>query len=106
MKLKNTGLTAGGQTHAEIRPGDIWRDNHGMKITVSTVSANRVVYFREGRPEECFCSPARLHGKFSFVSAGPAPEAPDDHSRIMQATSCAERLRITREIIQERKVKK
>ncbi|EBT1697181.1 DUF4222 domain-containing protein [Salmonella enterica] len=43
MKTKNSGLTASGLSRPEIRPGDIFRDNHGSVITVTESAHNRVM---------------------------------------------------------------
>ena len=60
MKKKNSGLTASAPFRPEIRPGDIYKDAHGRRITIRTVSPQRIVYTRPDYPDECFCTPARL----------------------------------------------
>lgn len=93
-----------GLSQLEIRPGDIWRDNHGSELTISDVAFNRVVYYRNGYSSPCICSPDRLRREFIFVSTDIAPSG--DLDRIMQATSGPERIRVMREIIQQRGAKK
>lgn len=89
-----------GITQPEIRPGDIFRDNHGSVITVTESAHNRVIYFREGYDSPCVCSPDRLMREFSLVSKAP-PAKNGDLERIMCVTG-AERIRVMREIIRER----
>ncbi|HCL5065271.1 TPA: DUF4222 domain-containing protein [Salmonella enterica] len=67
MKKKNSGLTASGLSRPEIRPGDIYQDRHGKRVMIKTVSATRVVFFRPGYPDECFCSPSRLVRDFTPI---------------------------------------
>ncbi|EBR2398453.1 DUF4222 domain-containing protein [Salmonella enterica subsp. enterica serovar Poona] len=100
MKTKNSGLTASGLSRPEIRPGDIFRDNHGSVITVTESAHNRVIYFREGYASPCVCSPDRLMREFSLVSKAP-PAKNGDLERLMCVTG-AERIRVIREIIRER----
>ncbi|WP_420985296.1 DUF4222 domain-containing protein [Enterobacter mori] len=74
--------------------------NHGSEITISEVSVGWVIYFREGYPDPCICSPDRLRREFVFVQTVVKPSR--DLDRVMQATSCADRIRVMREIIRER----
>ncbi|EBL1739763.1 DUF4222 domain-containing protein [Salmonella enterica] len=67
MKKKNSGLTASGLSRPEIRPGDIYQDRHGKRVMIKTVSATRIVFFRPGYPDECFCSPSRLARDFTPI---------------------------------------
>ncbi|EAT6911239.1 DUF4222 domain-containing protein [Salmonella enterica] len=67
MKKKNSGLTASGLSQPEIRPGDIYQDRHGKRVMIKTVSATRIVFFRPGYPDECFCSPSRLARDFTPI---------------------------------------
>lgn len=67
MKKKNSGLTASGLSRPVIRPGDIYQDRHGKRVIIKTVSATRVVFFRPGYPDECFCSPSRLARDFTPI---------------------------------------
>lgn len=100
MKRKINQAQPDGLPQPEIRPGDKWRDNHGSEITISEVSLSRVIYFRVGYLGPCICSPARLRREFSFVRTVIKPSK--DLERIMQTTSCTERIRVMREIIKER----
>jgi hypothetical protein len=100
VKKKLNQAQPEGLAHPEIRPGDIWRDNHGSEITISDVAFNRVVYYRNGYLSPCICSPDRLRREFIFVSTGISPAG--DLYRVMQATSGAERIQVMREIIQQR----
>lgn len=99
MKRKINQAQPEGRAQPEIRPGDKWRDNHGSQIAISEVSVSRVIYFRDGYADPCICSPDRLRREFSRV---PAVQQTKGLELVMQATSCAERIRVMREIIRER----
>lgn len=68
MAMKNNGLTAGGQTQPEIRPGDKWKDKFGVIIVIQQCAHNRVTYIREGYEHACICSPDRLRREFTRVA--------------------------------------
>ena len=72
MIKKITGAAPGGKTHPEIRPGDIWKDKHGKKITVRSVIPGRVYYDREGYPHICSFPRALFIQSFVRVSASKA----------------------------------
>jgi hypothetical protein len=94
----------GSADRTEIRPGDKWRDSHGLLITVETVMHNRVTYLRDGYTAPCFCTPDRLRREFEFVS--PSPEATSDIARFMAAGNSSDKIRMMREIIQNRRTRK
>ncbi|WP_332832915.1 DUF4222 domain-containing protein [Escherichia coli] len=72
MKQKNSGFTASGLARPEIRPGDIFKDKYGGRITIKTVDDFRVTYIREGYEHPCVSSHMRLRvnspGKQSTTS--------------------------------------
>lgn len=100
MKRKINQAQPEGRAQPEIRPGDKWRDNHGSEITISAVSASLVIYYREGYSKTFVCSSGRLRREFVFVRTDVKPSKGLDC--VMQATGCAERIRVMREIIRER----
>lgn len=74
MNTKLTGFTASGQTQPEIRPGDIWKDSAGSKITIIDFVHNRVTYIREGYEHPCIYPVGRFYRDFIPVPAGAIPE--------------------------------
>lgn len=104
MMIKNSGLAAGGRAHPEIRPGDKWKDSRGEIVIIESYQFNRVTFYREGYNAPCVCAPDRLVGEFIFVSSAPIDNE-SDIARVMQVHG-AERIRVMREIIQERGSKK
>ncbi|EOK2603127.1 DUF4222 domain-containing protein [Escherichia coli] len=104
MKQKNSGFTASGLSRPEIRPGDIFKDKYGGRITIKTVDDFRVTYIREGYAHPCVSSHMRFEREFILVSREPPAEL-SDIDRIMSVTG-AERIRTVREIIRERGGKK
>ncbi|EOX6933431.1 hypothetical protein ACWKBE_004260 [Enterobacter hormaechei] len=36
MTIENSGLTAGGRAHPEIRPGDKWKDSRGGIVIIES----------------------------------------------------------------------
>lgn len=74
MAKKLTGLAASGQTHPEIRPGDIWQDGFGECLTVSELAFNRVCFIRNGYAFPVTMPTERFIREFSFVSGGAANE--------------------------------
>ncbi|WP_234262565.1 DUF4222 domain-containing protein [Klebsiella aerogenes] len=99
MKKNFSGLTASGQTQPEIRPGDIWKDHHGSRIVILAASLLRVEYRRVGYDKICICSPSRFYWDFEFVEGSTNTT---DVSRFIQAGNGKEKIRVLREIIQER----
>ncbi|MEI9741693.1 MULTISPECIES: DUF4222 domain-containing protein [Enterobacter cloacae complex] len=100
MEKNKSGFSSGGKTQPEIRPGDVWKDSHGSRITIQAFSLKRVTYFREGYSAPCVCSPGRLIREFTLVAKAP-PAAISDLDRVLSVVG-AERIRVMREIIQER----
>lgn len=96
---KNSGLTAGGRSHAEIRPGDIWKDRHGSRVIILASSRQRVEYLRIGYDNECISSPGRFIRDF-VREKGRVNET--DVKRFLFAADGDEKIRVLREIIQER----
>ncbi|WP_208952523.1 DUF4222 domain-containing protein [Rahnella sp. ChDrAdgB13] len=74
MNKKLTGFAASGQTQPEIRPGDIWKDRTGSKITISSFVHNRVTYIRDGYEHPCIASVGRFSRDFVPVPAGAVSE--------------------------------
>ncbi|MDE8393110.1 DUF4222 domain-containing protein, partial [Klebsiella pneumoniae] len=56
MTIENSGLTAGGRAHPEIRPGDKWKDSRGGIVIIESYRFDRVTYCREGYSSPCFCT--------------------------------------------------
>lgn len=100
MKKKKIGFSAGGRSQPEIRPGDIWKDRHGSRIIILTVSQLSVEYRRVGYDATCSSSPSRFIRDFGYLQ-GNTNES--DVSRFLDATDGNEKIRVLREIIQERK---
>ncbi|AKM86245.1 DUF4222 domain-containing protein [Enterobacter hormaechei] len=100
MTIKNSGLTAGGRAHPEIRPGDKWKDSRGNQVIIESYRFDRVTYCREGYSSPCFCTTERLVREFEFVSSAPGTGG-RDIDRIMLVQGI-ERIRVMREIIRER----
>ena len=71
MTIENSGLTAGGRAHPEIRPGDKWKDSRGSIVIIESYRFDRVTYCREGYSSPCFCTPERLAREFEFISSAP-----------------------------------
>ncbi|EMS1340519.1 DUF4222 domain-containing protein [Salmonella enterica] len=90
-----------GFARPEIRPGDKWRDKSGGVITVTGYEYNRVTYLREGYEHPCIYPVDRFRREFTLVSKAPPAEF-NDINRIMRVTG-AERIRVVREIIRERR---
>lgn len=65
MKIKNSGLAAGGL--AQPKKGDKYKDGHGSLIEITYVIGERVIYKRQGYANECVCSLGRLQHEFTFV---------------------------------------
>ncbi|MDS1617160.1 DUF4222 domain-containing protein [Escherichia coli] len=68
MKQKNSGFTASGLSRPEIRPGDIFRDKHGSRVTIKTADDCRVIYIREGYAHPCVSSHMRFEKEFTRVT--------------------------------------
>ncbi|MEQ0826318.1 DUF4222 domain-containing protein [Enterobacter dykesii] len=100
MTIKNSGLTAGGRAHPEIRPGDKWKDSRGNLVIIESYRSDGVIFCREGYASPCICSPERLTREFTFVSSAPNTDG-KDIDRIMRVQGI-ERIRVMREIIRER----
>lgn len=103
MKKKNSGFNASGKTRPEIRPGDIWKDRHGSRIIILSVSQLRIEYRRIGYDGTCGSSPGRFDRDFEYVK-GNTNES--DVSRFLSAADGEQKLRLLREILCERKDKK
>ena len=99
MVRKNTGLTASGQTQPAIRPGDIWKDCHGSRIIILAASLLSVEYRRVGYDATCTSSPTRFVRDFEYLK-GKVNES--DVARFVGAADGDEKIRVLREIIQER----
>ncbi len=67
MKKLNSGFTASSSAHAEIHPGDIYRDGYGDTVTVRTVTQGRVTYNRNGYSFDCVSSRMRFEKEFTLV---------------------------------------
>lgn len=96
---KKTGLNAGGRSRPEIRPGDLWKDRNGARIIILSASTLRIEYRRIDYDRICICSPYRFQQDFEYIK-GNMNEV--DVSRFIQAGNGKEKIRVLREIIQER----
>lgn len=67
MKKKLNSLTAGGLAQPEIEINSRWKDNWGVKITITNADDNRVDYVRDGYTYPCICSPYRLRREFVLL---------------------------------------
>ncbi len=67
MKIFNSGFTASGYAHPEIKSGDIYRDGYGYTVTVRTATPERVTYNRDGYAFDCVSSRMRFEKEFSPV---------------------------------------
>lgn len=68
MSKKLTGLAASGQAQPEIMNGDIWKDSHGLNVTVIHTSFNRVIFLRSGYEFPCTYPITRFDREFKFIS--------------------------------------
>ncbi|MGQ3662660.1 DUF4222 domain-containing protein [Citrobacter braakii] len=98
MKYK-TGLSSGASPQPDIRPGDIWKDRHGSRVIILASSRQRVEYLRIGYDNECISSPGRFIRDF-VREKGRVNET--DVKRFLFAADGDEKIRVLREIIQER----
>lgn len=71
MTRKKSEFSFSGQAYLEIRPGDIYQDIRGEKITIKAVSDVRITFTREGYENECICSPERLRREFTLMPTNP-----------------------------------
>lgn len=99
MTMKNNRAQPEGRSQPEIRPGDVWQDSFGSRVTITDVLINRISYVRNGCAHPCIASLDRLRREFTFVSAAELPES--DIARVLDVTG-AERVRVIREIIKNR----
>ncbi|HGW6106096.1 TPA: DUF4222 domain-containing protein [Citrobacter werkmanii] len=99
MKKKNSGLNAGGCSRPEIRPGDIWKDRYGDRIIILASSLLRVEYLRIRYDNTCSCSLSRFRQDFEYIEGNMNTT---DVSRFIQAGDGKEKIRVLREILQER----
>lgn len=67
MRKNKTGLIAGDLAHPEILTGDIYKDSRGERVTVKTVTENRITFIREGYSGECTSSLMRFEKEFMPV---------------------------------------
>lgn len=99
MMRKKSGLNASGQTQPEIRPGDIWKDRRGCRVIILAASPLRVEYRRAGYDKECISSFGRFTRDFEYVD-GDMNEK--DVARFLTAPDGNDKVRVLREILQER----
>lgn len=98
MKNK-TGLGSGASPYPNIRPGDIWKDRHGSRVIILAASPLRVEYRRAGYDKECISSFGRFTRDFEYVD-GDTNEK--DVARFLNAPDGNDKVRVLREILQER----
>jgi len=99
MKKEINQARPEGIIQPEIRPGDIWQDRAGSKITITNYAYNRVTFVREGYESPCICSPDRLRREFVRVENKNIPEW-------CRENNPAEKTKKLRELIQAGRVKK
>ena len=102
MKYKSYGSGAYGRARPEIpeiRPGDIWKDRHGSRIIILSVSQQRIEYRRVGYDGTCSSSPVRFERDFVYLQ-GNTNES--DVARFLDAPDGNDKVRVLREILQER----
>lgn len=56
-----------GLAQPEIRPGSLWRDNHGRIVTVESYRFYRVTFYREGYVHPCVQPDQRFIKEFRPV---------------------------------------
>ena len=88
-----------GKTRSDIKTGDVWKDRHGSKVIVLSVSLLSVEYRRSGYDDICISSPGRFKRDFEYVT-GNINES--DVAKFMGAADGAEKIRVLRGILQER----
>lgn len=99
MKYKSYGSGAYGRARPEIRPGDIWKDRHGSRIIILSVSLLRIEYRRVGYDGTCACSPGRFGRDFTYLQGNTNKS---DVARFLGAADGDDKIRVLREILQER----
>jgi hypothetical protein len=67
MKKKTNQAQPEGIVQPEIEINSRWKDNWGVKITITNVDDNRVDYVRDGYTHPCICSPYRLRREFVLL---------------------------------------
>ncbi|EEP9807349.1 DUF4222 domain-containing protein [Salmonella enterica] len=88
-----------GIVHPAIRPGDIWKDHHGSRVIILSASPLRVEYRRVGYDATCISSPERFKRDFVYVEGITNTV---DVGRFLTAADGKEKIRVLREILQER----
>uniref|UniRef100_UPI00097F9F3A DUF4222 domain-containing protein n=1 Tax=Escherichia coli TaxID=562 RepID=UPI00097F9F3A len=71
MKLKDSGLTARGNTPPKFPRGDIYRNQYGGPVTIKGVEERRITYRREGYEYDCVMPVYQFDRDFSLVQAAP-----------------------------------
>ncbi|ELJ4218293.1 DUF4222 domain-containing protein [Salmonella enterica] len=99
MKKNINQVNPEGIAHSKVCPGYIWKDRHGDRIIILAVSPLAVEYRRVGYDRTCTSSPGRFMRDFEYVK-GSTNE--NDVARFIAAADGAEKIRVLREIIQER----
>ena len=99
MRNKNTGLNAGGFTHPEILPGDIYKDKRGERVTVLSATPNRICFIRDGYSGECAFPAVRFLREFTAVQRQTIAEWCDTNNT-------AEKIKKIRALIAAKRVEK
>ncbi|HBA9836745.1 TPA: DUF4222 domain-containing protein [Escherichia coli] len=76
MKMKNSGLTASGNTRTKFMRGDIYRDKYGGTVMIKGVEERRVTYRREGYEYDCVMPLYQFDRDFSLVQTAPRNHPP------------------------------
>lgn len=93
----------GNADNTAIRPGDIWKDSYGSRVIVLAASPLAVEYRRIGYDAICTSPPRHFCREFEYVKGGTNES---DVARFLAAADGDEKIRVLREIIQERRTRK
>ncbi|HCP5916370.1 TPA: DUF4222 domain-containing protein [Escherichia coli] len=97
MSMKNSGFTASGISQPEIRPGDIYQDKYGVRITIKSVDEQCITYTRSGYRDECTSSLNRLLRDFTLVRRMTYREWAEDRNALKKTQKLRELINASRE---------
>ena len=86
----------------KIVAGDIWQDDFGAQIVITSVLPNRIGFVRDGYAHPCFYTPERLRREYSFAAAGGLTAAEIELAEKTTKTP-ADRVAAIRELVQGKK---
>ncbi|EEP9808249.1 DUF4222 domain-containing protein [Salmonella enterica] len=99
MNTKINQARPEGLAHPEIRIGDIWKDRHGSRVIILSASVRCIEYRRVGYDATCSSSLGRFKRDFVYVEGNTNTV---DVERFVSAADGKEKIRVLREILQER----